>query len=299
MGGVPVGVGNDMITGDVYFVHSGTGNSGYTGKKPSNPLATWDQAVNKCTADQGDHIFLMPGHAETITAAAQVSLGVAGVTSIGLGNMTNRPMFTFSTATTADINVSAANNRVSNIRCVSGINSLVNFFDLDAGQFSLDRTTMVTSSANEALAFIDIATTNDDYEFTYCDFLQPTDPDGTGGAAGTGAIYCVDTENIYINECRFRGQFETAIVHNKTTKVQNLIVRNSELSNALTVPFVLVAASTGICTGCYGETLVASDATEAQVYGTIGTRFWIDVNTSLGNDSGGGGQGGVTGTVAS
>ena len=108
----------------------------------------------------------------------------------------------------------------------------------------------------------------------------------------------MDTENILIKGCQFRGFFETAIVHNKTTKVQNLRVIDCELSNSIAVPFILVAASTGVCERCYGATLAATDATEALVYGTIGICFWISQSTSLGNDSGGGGQGGITGVIA-
>ena len=190
------------------------------------------------------------------------------------------------------------NCMIKNIRCVSSVNNLVNFIDADEGQLRLENCDFVTSSTKEAICFINIATTKDDFEFVNCTFLQPTDVEGTDGNASTGAIYCVDTENILIQGCRFRGYFETAIVHNKTTKCQNLIVKDCELSNSIAVPFILVAASTGVCKDCYGATLACADATEANLYGTIGICFWL-CNTQLGNDSGAGGQNGIGGTACS
>lgn len=297
--GVPVLPGLPATTGSVWFVDSATGADGNDGYGPDSAMATIDAAIGKCTANKGDVILVMPGHAETITAAGGITLDVAGVSIIGLGVFTLKPTITLGTATTADVNITAANCRISNIRFVSNINSLGNFLDVDAGQFMVDNCDFITSSAKEAVNFINLATTKDDFIIRDCTFLQPTDPEGTGGAANTGAIYCVDSENILIEGCKFRGQFESAIVHNKTTACKGLVVKDCELSNELTVPFLLVTTAEGVCERCYGATLVASDASEAQVFGTIGTLFWISQSTSLGNDSGGGGQGSVTGTVAS
>ena len=259
--------------------------------------STIDAAVSACTADAGDTIYVMPGHTETISGAAGIAMDVAGVAVIGLSRGTLKPTLTFSAAA-SDINVSAANCLIKNIRMVSSVNDLANFIDADAGQLAIEDCDFITSSAKEALCFINIATTKDDFIIRNCTFLQPTDPAGTGGAVNTGAIYCVDTENILIEGCRFRGFFETAIVHNKTTKVQNLVVKDCELSNSIVVPFILVAASTGVCKDCYGATLAATAATESAVYGTIGICFWI-CNSQLGNDSGAGGQMGFAGTVCS
>lgn len=260
-------------------------------------FATIDAAVSECTANAGDVVFVLPGHTETIAAAAGIAMDVAGVAVIGLGRGTLKPTLTFS-ATASDINVSAANCLIKNFRCVSSINNLANFIDADIGQLTIEDCDFVTDSTHEAYNFINLATTFDDFVIRNCTFRQPTDPEGTGAAVNTGAIYCVDSENILIEGCSFRGQFESGIVHNKTTACKGLVVRNCELSNELTVPFLLVVTAEGVCDGCYGATLVASDATEAQVYGTIGTIFWI-TNTQLGNDSGGGGQNGVGGTVCS
>lgn len=262
-----------------------------------NPYATIDYAIGNCTASRGDIIFVMPGHAETISAAAGIACDVIGIAIIGLGTGTLKPTLTFST-TASDINISVANVTISGLRCVSSVNSLVNFIDVDEGYATIHNCDFVTGSATEAVVFIDQATTYDGLTVSGCKFLQPTDPAGTDGAAGTGAIFLVDSEDILIENCKFVGMFETAIIHNRTTACKGLTVRNCELSNELNWPFELVVTAEGVCDGCYGATLTAADVSEATVYGIVGTLFWFSMNTSLGNDAGGGSQGAITCVLA-
>lgn len=78
------------------------------------PFSTIDFAVGQCTASRGDIIFVMPGHAETISSNAIIALDVAGITVVGLGVGSLRPTLTF-TAAAATIPVTAANITVTNI----------------------------------------------------------------------------------------------------------------------------------------------------------------------------------------
>ena len=270
--------------------------SGY-GESPWKPFATIDYAVGKCTAN--DEIHVLEGHAETLTDTNLITMDVAGVSLIGHGRWTNKPTLTMS-ATASGINTSAKNLVIHNIRFVSSVNSLLNFIEAAEGELIVEDCDFVTGSATEAVCFIDLggATTFDNFIIRNCTFLQPSDPEGTGAAVNTGGVYIVDSENILIENCKFRGQFETGIVHNKTTACKGLVIKNCELSNELTVPLLLVTTAEGVADGCYGATLVAADASEAEIWGTIGTIFWISNNTSLGNDSGGGGQLAVPGTAA-
>jgi hypothetical protein len=69
-------------TGSRVFVHSGTGtDAGGYGAGPDKPVATIDYAIGLCTANKGDIIYVMPGHAETAVATADV----AGISIIGVG----------------------------------------------------------------------------------------------------------------------------------------------------------------------------------------------------------------------
>ena len=291
--------------GEVFWVNNSTvlaksgvgGSDGNDGSR-LRPFGTVDFAIGQCTASRGDIIVVMPGYTETISAAAGWACDVAGVAIIGLGTGTNKPTLTFS-ATASDINISAANVMISNFRCIGAVNNLVNFVDVDEDYATIHNCDFVTSSGNEALGFINLATTKDGLIVSGCKFLQPTDPDGTDGAVDTGGIFLIDSEDVLIENSVFRGNFETACVHNRTTKTVGLIIRNCELQNDINWPIELVAASEGVCDGCYGATVTAATATVLAVYGILGVKFWVSQSSSLGNDSGGGEQGSIVPVTAS
>ena len=70
--------------GKVYWVSSVNGSNSNDGTF-QKPFATIDYAVGRCTANAGDIIVAMPGHTETVTAAAGLDLDVAGICILGLG----------------------------------------------------------------------------------------------------------------------------------------------------------------------------------------------------------------------
>lgn len=88
--------------------------------------ATLALAIAQCTANAGDTIFILPGHTEAVTSAS-IACSVAGVTFIGLGTGSLKPQLTFG-ATDSRVNVTAANCRFQNIRCVAGIGDIVTAF---------------------------------------------------------------------------------------------------------------------------------------------------------------------------
>lgn len=301
--GTPVLPGLPFTTGTVYFVdNSVTGASdNNAGTDATKPLSTVDGAIGKCTANRGDMIVVGPGHAETISAAAGWAVDIAGVSIIGLGRGSLKPTITFGTATSADINVSAANVVIRGFRFVNNIDSLVNFLDLDADWCWIEDCDFVTSSTKEAVGFINLATTKDNFFIRRCTFVQPTDPAGTDGAVDTGAIFLIDTENVVIEECEFYGNFETAFIHNRTTACKNLWVINCRGVQALSgaEPFQLVDGANGGAFGGMFITPAEIAATEATLVGTLGASFFIGTTCNFGNDGAAGGQGGIVVTTAS
>lgn len=83
------------------------------------PFATIDFAVGQCTANRGDIVAVMPGHAETYSQATatadDLTLDVAGVAIIGLGVGSLRPTITQDSEATQTIAVTAANVTLYNI----------------------------------------------------------------------------------------------------------------------------------------------------------------------------------------
>lgn len=102
--------------GNVRYVNSNTGtNSTAGGFSPDAPLASIAYAIGLCTAANDDWIVPLPGHIETVTAAAGIALNVAGVTILGIGTGHARPKVNFTTAAGASFDISAANCRVENL----------------------------------------------------------------------------------------------------------------------------------------------------------------------------------------
>ena len=101
----------------------------------SAPFATLDYAIGRCTANRGDIIFIKPGHAETITSATAINLDVAGVAIVGLGSGTKRPTFTYTTANTATIPVTADNMSIQNCRFIGNFLSIASAFTVGAAAY--------------------------------------------------------------------------------------------------------------------------------------------------------------------
>ena len=286
-------VDQKVTTGDVWFVDSATGaDTAGSGRSPISPTATLDYAIGLATASKGDIIYVMPGHAETISGAAGIDVDKAGLSIIGLGQGDNRPTFSFS-ATASDCDIDADDIYISNLRFLSTVNSLVFFIDANSNNLVMEDCEFITTSGNEAINFINIATTKDYFAFRRCTFYQPTDPDGTDGNADTGCFYFVDSEYITVEDCVFVGEFETSIFHNKTTKALNLWIKNCYGEQALALADVLTLVDDGTggmvdCAWCVPD---AADATTEASFVTIAaTTTFGFFNTKFMNDNAAGGN---------
>jgi hypothetical protein len=107
--------GAGLLTfGNIFYVNSVSGaNTSNNGKSPTEAFATIDYAIGQCTANNGDVILVMPGHAETVTAA--ITADVAGITILGLGAGDQRPLITPNGAIDA-MTLTAAGVVVENLR---------------------------------------------------------------------------------------------------------------------------------------------------------------------------------------
>src|SRR3990167_8350785 len=87
--GLPLSVSHP---GEIFWVNNssvlakgGVSGSNTGGGTYHRPFSTIDYAIGRCVASRGDVIMVMPGHAENVTAAAGITMDVAGVALIGLG----------------------------------------------------------------------------------------------------------------------------------------------------------------------------------------------------------------------
>lgn len=183
--GVPLQQANP---GAVFFVNNSSalavgGTAGSNGNPGTyqKPFSTIDYAVGRCTANRGDLIFVMPGHAETISTATALSLDVAGISIVGLGCGDNRPTVTLDTATTTTIPVSAANITLSNIIFKANFAAIVSCFTLTtAKNFGLDKCDFrQTASAKNFLNIVDTDATTANADGLYVDRCTWVDAETT------------------------------------------------------------------------------------------------------------------------
>lgn len=150
--------------GNRYYVSSVTGSNSNSGLMPSSPFATIDHAVGVASANNGDVIYVLPGHAEVVSAAGGLDLDVAGITIVGLGNGANTPTVTLDTATTADIDVDAANITIRNIHFRANFADIAAAIDVNADDFTIEecRFSDVATNMNALVWVQDAASTGSD-----------------------------------------------------------------------------------------------------------------------------------------
>lgn len=219
--GIPVigpGGGDMPASGNYIFVSSSTGADGNPGTYDL-PMRTLDAAIGRCVANTGYVIALMPGHAETVAAASGITLDVAGVTVVGMGEGASRPTFTFS-ATDSTIVISAAAcqfghkliNGENSIITKPSIDSVVTALSISGGSCSVFVEHQDASSTVENVTAVTAAATADNLilDLKYVGF--------TAGNAITSAIILDGLSNARVN-VDFYGVVGTAVVQFNDTAV--------------------------------------------------------------------------------
>jgi hypothetical protein len=204
---------SDLVAhpGDIWFVDSGVGvdAAGY-GQNPDSPCATLDYAVGLCTANNGDVIYVMPGHAETIVADSGVDIDVAGVKVVGLGWGASRPTFTFTTAVTADFKLAAASVHVENILFLGGIDATTGVVEISGADCKLINCEYrdVTGEAT------DIIVTVNNADRLLIDGLRVI---GAAGDGGDTAIALDGCDDAVIRNFDIYGNFDQGAIECRTT----------------------------------------------------------------------------------
>lgn len=258
--GVPV-MGNGFLpptTGKYFFVDSNTGSNSNDGRSPDSPLATIDYAIGLCTANKGDVIVVMPGHAETISAAGGITADVAGISIIGLGVGSNKPTIRFS-ATASTFLISAANVYVANLRVTSTIDEVVKMFSVTAAYVTLDNIEHFETASCQTIQFLLTSAAADYLTVKNCYHYQ-------ANAAGSAQkwIELVGCDNTRILDNTFilalNNAATTAVINATTAVVNCQIARNIILQTGGTtqVSAILLASSS---TGFVHDNRVAAAVT--------------------------------------
>jgi hypothetical protein len=215
--GMPVlgsGVTIPPTTGNVFFVDSGNTHAadGSAATSPDKPAATIDGAINKCTANNGDIIIVMPGHTESLTTATSIAMDVAGVSVIGLGQGNTRPVLTYDAAAGA-VAISASNVRWSNIVHMASFADVTNAIicdntitnvEIDHCKFTFDATGI------EFAVMIKLgsgATDSADEVYIHDNWFRAENADGAASA-----ILMDDCDDIHIIGNLFTGDWNSVCI---------------------------------------------------------------------------------------
>lgn len=232
-------------SGNVFFVDSVTGTSTGPGFSPQTAFATISQAVAAATATNGDVVFLVPGHAETVTAAAGVAIGVAGVQVIGLGTGRARPVITFTTAVAASFDITAANVLVKNLVLVCGIDNQTAMVNVTGADVAFEDCEFETNTGTVGAALgILTAATATRLRVENCFFHGPATNSGTTTTAQiqheVGVDYII-RNNLFVGKC-------TQNITNATTVLRGHIDNNRFVTYTGTKAINMAAASTPFIT---------------------------------------------------
>lgn len=230
--------------GNIWFVDSGEtvrgGDTTGHGKNPDSPFLTIDYAVGRCTANNGDVIYVMPGHAENVTAGS-IDLDVQGISVIGLGIGDDRPTLTF-TATDSDIDVDDCDILFKNFRIVQGIDAVVAIFDVNADDFTLEDIDFVEAAAAQAVCFVDVdgggANACDNFAMRRCRAIQT--------AAGADQVVDIAQvqDGIIIEDNYMDVDCENACLYSPAI-FTDILVKNNVLHNRQTGDHAIEFAAAG------------------------------------------------------
>ena len=212
-------------TGSVYYVDSGSGAAANTGDASDEALITIDAAINKCTASKGDIIYVMPGHAETISSAAGIAADVAGISIIGLGRGTDRPQVTLS-ATDSTVTVTAANVSIQNIHFINDIDALVVGIPVTAAHCRIQGCLFDDATASkQTIHWITLSAAADYFECIGCE------NHGSDTAGATAFITGAAADHVTIRGLVSHGDFAAANI-DMSAAWTDCLIEDCALENA-------------------------------------------------------------------
>jgi hypothetical protein len=196
-------------TGNILFVDSNVSSEG-NGLSPESAFSTLNEAIAAASANNGDIIYVMEGHAETIDSAADVDISKAGLTIIGLGRGGDRPTFTFSTSADGTFAIGASSTYIENLLLVAnftnGVTVGIDIDDSHSDVYLKNLELRAAAATKEFLKGITIAEGATRVTIDGCRFTE-----GAGDA--TAAVFTESTAvGLTIKNCTFSGKWGTAVL---------------------------------------------------------------------------------------
>ena len=222
--GVPLLPGGLPVTGGQYFWVGSTvtgASDNNDGLSRDTPCATIDGAINKCVADRGDVILVLPGHAESIANATTIVPDVAGISILGLGAGTKRPTITVTHAS-GNIPVSGANITLANLLLTpSGTIDVTSGITVTGADVALVDIELRDSAATSQFAIGVTLSTG----AARAKVIRPVFRGSATGDANTAGIHCaVALDGVEIHNPNLDGLFSNGGIYNVTNAMTNLLI---------------------------------------------------------------------------
>lgn len=236
----------------VFFVNSALATASDTavsqGNDPLRPFKTINFALGQTLANNGDVIYVGPGHVETIAAAAgwanaAASLRADGVTIYFLGSELDRAQITFTTATAAQIIIGANNMTLVGARFVTGFDAIAAAISITGSNCKLVGCQFYDAPAKATLIQILTAATA-----TGLQVINWRHIPSTTGTQKTEVIRLIGVDDCIIDGMVALADYTTAVVNNITTLCNRLVIRNCLLGNkhaASTLAVAVLTTTTG------------------------------------------------------
>jgi len=211
-------------TGQVFYVDASGSNGG--GRTWATAKTTLDAAVDLCTDDRGDTIYVAAGHTETVVADfADIDQG--GITVIGLGNGKLRPYFDYTTGVGSSLLVEADDILIKNLWFHANISAIATAIEVKTGSLdvTIEDCLFTFQAANDEFEIcIDHAAGNHGAVVKNCDFQM-------GAGQAVSAIHFLDADYAEIIGNTTSGDYSTAVIHNETTASDHIVIDDNIVFN--------------------------------------------------------------------
>ena len=276
--------GQNMTTGDIWFVDSGhaaAGDAVTNGSSPDKPFSTLDYAIGQATAAKGDVIYVMPGHAETATTAVELfDLDQSAISVIGLGDGDLRPTFTLSHVD-ATVVLGAAGCRINNLRLVAGIADLKTILEIEAAGIGsvVDGNNFGGASGKEALIAILVTADADRLVIAGNQFLTAFTGDNATECMEFlgGSDHSIIRDNIMIGDWD-----EGGCILMSAAASANIVILNNLMVNSDAAGNGLCYTGNGSTSGISAGNFMAGSKTNTQTNNTV---TLLHCSENYGNDA--------------
>jgi len=275
--------------GDTFFVDSaatGAADDATSGATPDKPFATLAYAFSSDRVTSGDVVYVMPGHAETLDAAGDITMDIAGVKVVGLGQGSARPTFTFATDTAATWLITAANVTVENVLITTtGTIDVVNGIAITGADCTLTDVEIRESAAGSQ--FVDpLIISTGAARAKLIRYVCRSH--ASGDAIQSGVLIDAAVDGVEIDDCWIDGLFATGNIES-TAAALNTIIRRPVLRQRHATQAAAInlhASNTGAVVSPRARITLATAAGFNGAYVGAAIQFYDPLASNVAGDAG-------------